>query len=157
MPPTFQNASLNRYTPVFRGTPEIDLVSIVCPPNPLKSEVMPILSPRKGCFQVLNRLKESIFPPNGRLSPIASHTFLESSDTQPSFGLSGNHSSASYETSEFCWQIALNFQQHLRPCHNDIISLVNPFQKINGQGPMEHLHSNTAGKTLAGFLTGLDL
>ena len=53
----------------------------------------------------------------GQRSPIACHTFLESSDTQLSFGLSGNHFSASYEAPEFCWQIGLNFLQHLRTCH----------------------------------------
>ena len=39
------------------------------------------------------------------------------------FRLSGNHFSASYEASEFCWQIRLNFPQHLRPCH--ILSCIN--------------------------------
>ena len=33
------------------------------------------------------------------------------------FLLSGNHFSASYKALEFCWQIALNSPQHLRPCH----------------------------------------
>ena len=47
------------------------------------------------------------FPwPNGRLSPVACHTYLESHDTQLSFGLSGNNFSASND--------ALNFLQHLR-------------------------------------------
>ena len=37
MPPTLHTASLNCYTPqAFRGTPEVDLVSIVCPPCPPK-------------------------------------------------------------------------------------------------------------------------
>ena len=48
---------------------------------------------------------------------VACHTYLESYDTQLSFGLSGNHFSASYEVSEFFWQNGLNFLQHLRPCH----------------------------------------
>ena len=42
---------------------------------------------------------------NGRISPKANHTYLESYDTQLSFGLSGNHFNASIEASEFCWQI----------------------------------------------------
>ena len=67
-------------------------------------------------------LQESINLQNGHLSPIACHTYLESYNTQLSFGLSGNHFSASYEASGFWWQIALNFLQHLRPCH--ILALI---------------------------------
>ena len=47
--------------------------------------------------------------------PKAFHSYLESYDTQLSFGLSKKHFSASCEASEFCWQIGLNFLQHLRP------------------------------------------
>ena len=39
--------------------------------------------------------------------------YLESYNTQLSFGLSGNFFSASYEASEFCCQIGLNFLQHM--------------------------------------------
>ena len=39
------------------------------------------------------------------------------------FELSENNFSASYEASEFCWQIALNSPQHLRPCHTQNRSL----------------------------------
>ena len=52
-----------------------------------------------------------------RLKSKKNSIFTKLCDTQLSFGLSGNHFSASYEASEFCWQIVLNFLQHLRPCH----------------------------------------
>ena len=52
--------------------------------------------------------------PNGRLSPIACHTFLESYDTQLKSGLAGNHFGGSYKASDFCWQTILDFPQHLR-------------------------------------------
>ena len=55
--------------------------------------------------------------PNGRLLPIACHTYLESYSTQLYFGLSGNHFSASYKASDFCWQIRLYFLEHLRMSH----------------------------------------
>ena len=57
--------------------------------------------------------------PNGRLSPLACQTYLESLCISGQFKLSGNHISASEssESSEFCWQIGLNLLQHLRPCH----------------------------------------
>ena len=47
------------------------------------------------------------------------------------FKLYGNQFSASYEASEFCWQIGLNFLQHLRPCH--ILSLKLEQTKGNPQ------------------------
>ena len=56
------------------------------------------------------------FNRNGRLLPIPCLTYLESLCISGQFKLSGNHISASYEASEFCWQIGLNFLQHLRPC-----------------------------------------
>ena len=43
--------------------------------------------------------------PNGRLLPIVYHPFLESLCIGGQFGLSENNSSASYESSEFCWQL----------------------------------------------------
>ena len=77
-------------------------------------------------------LQKSILRPNGRLSPMSScHAYLESYDTQLSFGLSGDYFSASYEASEFCWQNGLNFLQHLRPCH--ILSLKLEQTKGNPQ------------------------
>ena len=63
------------------------------------------------CFFGLNKFSR----PNGRLSPIACHTYLASYDTQLQFGLSGN--SASYKASDFCWQTILYFLEHLRPSH----------------------------------------
>ena len=57
------------------------------------------------------------FPPNCRLSPVACHTILKSLRISGQFRLSGNNVSTSYEASEFCWQIVVNFLQHLRPYH----------------------------------------
>ena len=48
----------------------------------------------------------------------------ESYDTHLSFEISGNHFSASYGASEFCWQIGFNFLQHLRPCHMCRVSII---------------------------------
>ena len=70
------------------GSPEVD-VSIVCPPRPPKVTKPRIVSTKTGCFKV--SLQESIFRQNGRLSPKACHTYLESYGTQLSIGLSGNH------------------------------------------------------------------
>ena len=36
------------------------------------------------------------------------------------FGLSGNHLSASYKASDFCWQIRLDFLEHLTEYIKDI-------------------------------------
>ena len=41
--------------------------------------------------------------------------YLESFCINGQFQLLGNHFSASFDASEFCWQIGLNFLQHLRP------------------------------------------
>ena len=72
------------------------------------------------CFFLLDKF----FRPNGRLSPTACHTFLESLWISGQFQLSGNHFSASYEALYFCWQIGLNFLQHLRPCHMVVIVIM---------------------------------
>ena len=48
----------------------------------------------------------------------------ESYDTHLSFEISGNHFSASYGASEFCWQIGFNFLQHLIPCHMCRVSII---------------------------------
>ena len=64
-------------------------------------------------FFALNKFSQ----PNGWLSPVACHTYLESSCISGQFKLSGNHFSASYDASESCWQISFNFLQHLKPCH----------------------------------------
>ena len=37
------------------------------------------------------------------------------------FRLTGNNLSTSYEALDFCWQIAVNSPQHLRPCHIFIV------------------------------------
>ena len=79
-----------------------------------------------------------IFRQNGRLPPTARHTYLESYDTQLSFGLSGNCFSASYEASGFCWQIGLNFLKHLRPCH-----ILSPW--IPGPRLLLRYHFNSSG------------
>ena len=65
------------------------------------------------CFFGLNRFSRS----NSRLSSVACHPFLESLCISGQFRQSGNNFSASYNSSEFCWQIAVNPPQHLRPCH----------------------------------------
>ena len=57
------------------------------------------------CFFGRNKFSR----PNGWLSPIACLTYLESYGTQLWFGLSGNHFSASYKASDFCWQTILYF------------------------------------------------
>ena len=49
-----------------------------------------------------------------------------------SFWLSGNHFSASSEASEFCWQIGLNFLQHLRPYRTYFDKYLNPPQTVIG-------------------------
>ena len=55
-------------------------------------------------------------PPNGRLSPIACHTFLESLCISGQFRPSGNNFCASYIfVLESCWQITHDSPQHLRP------------------------------------------
>ena len=41
--------------------------------------------------------------------------YLESFCINGQFQLLGNHFSASFDASEFCWQIGLNFLQYLRP------------------------------------------
>ena len=77
---------------------------------------MPSLSAEKRCFQVffgLNKCSQK----NGRLSPVACHTCLESLCISGQFQLSGNHFSASYKASDFCWQTRLCCLQHLRPSH----------------------------------------
>ena len=38
------------YPKLFRGTPEVDLVSTVWPPDLPKVRLCPYLSPRNGCF-----------------------------------------------------------------------------------------------------------
>ena len=49
----------------------------------LETNFLPLKKVVFRCF-----FKESIFQSNGRLLPIACHTYLESYDTQLSFGLS---------------------------------------------------------------------
>ena len=44
--------------------------------------------------------------------PIACHTYLESYDTHLKFGLYGNHLSASYKASQFCWHSATACIKH---------------------------------------------
>ena len=69
---------------------------------------MPIFDRRKtlllGVFFLLNKFSR----PNGRLLSIACQLW---------FGLTGNHFSASYKASDFCWQNILDFPQHLRMSH----------------------------------------
>ena len=45
------------------------------------------------------------------------------------FGLSGNHFSASYKASDFCWQTIVNFLEHLRPSHIYVCNLGNVRKK----------------------------
>ena len=69
------------YPKLFRGNPEVDLVSTVWPPDLPKVRWCRYFSPRNGCFRCFfGRNKFS--RPNGWLSPIACHTDLESYGTQ---------------------------------------------------------------------------
>ena len=117
MPPTFPIASLNRYTPNFSGVPQkltwCQQFGLQIFPKWGDADFLPPKNAVFRCFFGLNKFSR----PNGQLLPTACHTYLESYNTQLSFGLSGNYFCASHETSEFCWQIALNFLQRLRPCH----------------------------------------
>ena len=83
------------------------------------SSTGPSVSPFRDFFAIID------FPAKRSTFAIACHTYLESYDTQLSFGLSGKHFSASYEASESCWQSGLNYLQHLRPCHMWIIDPEN--------------------------------
>ena len=47
---------------------------------------------------------------------------------QQSILTTGNHFSASYEASDFCWQIGLYFLQHLRTSH--ITDTINCFMHL---------------------------
>ena len=53
--------------------------------------------------------------------PKACHTYWESLCISGQFRLTGNNLSTSYEALDFCWQIAVNSPQHLRPCHIFIV------------------------------------
>ena len=60
--------------------------------------------------------------PNGRLSPVACHTYLESLCISGQFQLSGNHFSASSKASDFCWQTRLDIPEHLTMTHMNIFT-----------------------------------
>ena len=69
------------YPKLFRGNPEVDLVSTVWPPDLPKVRWCPYSAAEKCCFRcffLLNKFSR----PNGRLWLPAFHTCLESYDTQ---------------------------------------------------------------------------
>ena len=87
-------------TQKFSG--KVDMVLTVWPP----SAVFKVVFGRNQFSQ-----------PNGRLSTIACHTYSEKYACKGANGLIRSNFSASYEASEFCWQIAHGSPQHLRPRH----------------------------------------
>ena len=117
MPPTFPIARLNRYTPNFSGVPQkltwCQQFGFGIFPKWGDAHILPKKNAVFRCFFLLNKFSQ----PNGRLLPIASHSNLESYGTQLWFGLSGNHFSASYKASDFCWQNRLEFLEHLTMSH----------------------------------------
>ena len=95
-----------------RGTPKFDLVSAVWPPVTPKVRWCQLLAAVFRWYFGLNKFSQ----PNGPLLSIACHPFMESLCINGQFRLSGNNFSASYEASDFYWQIAVNSPQHLGPC-----------------------------------------
>ena len=85
--------------------------------------VVPIFMPPTFSLKRLFFLQNLFSRQNGRLSPTACDTFLESLCISGQFRISGNNFSAS-QVSEFNWQIAHGFLQHLRPHHteNEVIN-----------------------------------
>ena len=114
MPPTFHIASLNHIiTQSIQGYPKSWPGANSLSSRSSQSEVMPIFLAKKMLFLGDFFFKNWFFRPNGWLQPIACHTYLESLCISGQFKLSGNHFNASYEASEFCWQIGFNFLQHI--------------------------------------------
>ena len=117
MPLTIHIASLNRYTPKSSGVPQklawCQQFGIQVLPKKGDADFCRLEKAVFRCFFGLNNFSR----PDGRISPIACHLFLESLCISGQFWLCGNIFSASYEASEFCWQLAVNSPQHLRPCH----------------------------------------
>ena len=115
MPPTFTVASVNHYTPMFTGIPQrltwCQQFGLQIFPKWGDADFFHKEMAVFRCFFWLNKFSRS----NGWLSPTACHTYLKSLCINGQFWLSGNHFSASYEASDFCWQIGLNFLQYLRP------------------------------------------
>ena len=116
MPPIFHMASFNRYTPKFSGVPQMltccQKAGLQIVPKWGDADFWPLKKAVFRCFFLLNKF----FRPNSRLLPKACYTYMESLCITGQFKLSWDHFSASYEASEFGWQIALNFQQHLTRC-----------------------------------------
>ena len=81
MPPTFPIASLNRYTPNFSGVPQklawCQQFGLQICPKWGDAHIFHLEMAVFRCFFGLNKFSW----PNGRLSPIACHTCLESYDT----------------------------------------------------------------------------
>ena len=74
-------------------------------------------------------LQESIFWPNGQLSPRACHTYSETYLCNGLFEISWDIFSASYEASELCLETAYYILQHLRLCHLLNLQLDDPVDK----------------------------
>ena len=78
MPPTFHIARLNRYTPNFSGVPQkltwCQQFGLQIFPKWGDADICRLEMAVFRCFFLLNKFS----PPNGRLSPIACHTYLES-------------------------------------------------------------------------------
>ena len=117
MPPTFPIARLNRYTPNFSGVTQkltwCQQFGLQIFPKWGDADIFRLEMAVFRCFFGRNKFSR----PNGRLSPVACHTYLENLCINGQFKQSGNHFSASYEASGFCWQIGLNILHRLRPCH----------------------------------------
>ena len=82
MPPTFPIASLNRYTPNFSGVLQkltwCQQFGLQIFPKWGDAHIWRLEMAVFRCFFGRNKFSR----PNGRLSPIACHTYLESYDTQ---------------------------------------------------------------------------
>ena len=82
IPPTFPIARLNGYTPNFSGVPQkltwCQQFGLQIFPNRGDAHILPQKNAVFRCFFGLNKFSR----PNGRLSPIPCHTYLESYGTQ---------------------------------------------------------------------------